>query len=62
VCQHSAHDRFVGIPWGQLRQVPRVIAVAGGPEKIPALRIALERGYLTGLITDLKTAEALLAE
>ncbi|MFS8493613.1 MAG: sugar-binding transcriptional regulator [Limnochorda sp.] len=62
LCQHSAHDRFVGIPWAQLRRVPRVIGVAGGPEKIPALRIALERGYLTGLITDLKTAEALLAE
>lgn len=61
-CPLSARQRFVGIPWEQLRQVPRVIGVAGGPEKVPSLRMAMEHGYIHGLITDLKTAEALLTE
>lgn len=59
-CRLSARQRFVGIPLERLRQVPRIIGVAGGPEKVAPIRIALEHGYINGLITDLKTAAALL--
>ena len=38
----------------------RVIAVAGGPNKVEALRAVLKSGRLSGLITDERTARALL--
>jgi DNA-binding transcriptional regulator LsrR (DeoR family) len=36
------------------------ICVAGGPAKITAIRGTLHGGYVTHLVTDVKTAEALL--
>ena len=38
----------------------KVVAVAGGEEKIGAIRSVLESGYLSGLITDERTANALV--
>lgn len=38
----------------------RIIALAGGPEKIEPLRAVLKSGRLSGLITDERTAKALL--
>ncbi len=38
----------------------RIIALAGGPEKIEPLRAVLKSGQLSGLITDERTAKALL--
>ncbi|AGI74128.1 putative sugar-binding transcriptional regulator [Octadecabacter arcticus 238] len=40
----------------------RVFALAGGPEKEAPLRAILKSGRLSGLITDERTARALLAE
>ena len=40
----------------------RIFAVAGGEEKIAAIRAALNSGRLSGLITDERTAGALLAD
>jgi DNA-binding transcriptional regulator LsrR (DeoR family) len=37
----------------------RIVAIAGGPEKIEAIGAVLAGGYLKGLITDERTAEAL---
>lgn len=37
----------------------RIVAIAGGPEKICAIRSVLMSGYLSGLITDERTALAL---
>jgi DNA-binding transcriptional regulator LsrR (DeoR family) len=37
----------------------RIVALAGGPEKIDAIQAILASGYLKGLITDERTAEAL---
>lgn len=39
----------------------RIVAIAGGASKINAIRAVLKGGFLHGLITDEKTAEALLA-
>ncbi|MEQ9689554.1 sugar-binding transcriptional regulator [Bauldia litoralis] len=40
----------------------RIIALAGGEEKVAAIRAVLNSGRLSGLITDERTAKALLAE
>ena len=53
-------DRILGITTEQLRSVGRVVAVAGGADKVAAIAAALEAGMLHVLITDRATAEALL--
>jgi DNA-binding transcriptional regulator LsrR (DeoR family) len=40
----------------------RTVAIAGGPEKIDAIRAVLKSGRLWGLITDERTAKALLGD
>jgi DNA-binding transcriptional regulator LsrR (DeoR family) len=52
-------DRVLGISVEQLARVKRVVAVAGGAEKIEAILAALRGGILDVLITDRLTAEAL---
>jgi DNA-binding transcriptional regulator LsrR (DeoR family) len=37
----------------------RIVAIAGGPEKVEAIQAVLASGYLKGLITDERTAGAL---
>jgi DNA-binding transcriptional regulator LsrR (DeoR family) len=54
-------DRVIAITIDQLRQIPEVIAVAGGARKIEAIRAALKGGFVTSLITDTDVAGALLA-
>lgn len=54
------HDRVIGIDLGQLKRVPRAIAVAGGPSKTEAIRAALVGGWINCLITDAYTAQRLL--
>jgi DNA-binding transcriptional regulator LsrR (DeoR family) len=44
----------------QLRRVPEVIAVAGGPAKAVAIDAVLRSGLVTTLIVDAGTAEYLL--
>lgn len=39
----------------------RIVALAGGPEKVAPLRSVLKSGRLSGLITDERTAKALLS-
>lgn len=56
------NDRVLGITPDQLRQVPRRIAVAGGTEKVVAVRAALEGGWVNVLITDVETARRLLED
>ncbi|CAL9674611.1 sugar-binding transcriptional regulator [Streptomyces sp. enrichment culture] len=55
-------ERTIGISVDQLRGAPRRIAVAGGARKYAAIRAALRGRWLTALVTDLGTAERLLAE
>ncbi len=51
--------RVIGIMLEQLRQVRRVVAVAGGRRKLRALRGAMRSGLIDVLITDSFTANAL---
>jgi DNA-binding transcriptional regulator LsrR (DeoR family) len=53
-------DRVVGIELEDLRQARLAVGVAGGPEKVVPLLGALRGRYITGLVTDEQTAEALL--
>lgn len=55
------HDRVVGIGSEQLRQVPRVIGIAGGERKADAIRAAVGGGWIDVLITDVGTARAINA-
>ena len=54
-------DRILGITTGQLRKAARVVAVAGGADKVEAIAAALKAGIVHVLITDRSTAEALVA-
>ena len=59
--QTALDNAVIGITLEQLRKVRRCIAVAGGTEKIAAIRGALRGGWINGLITDRWTAETLVA-
>jgi len=53
-------DRFIGLSLDELKHIPIVICVAGGPRKVPSIRGALNGGYVNVLITDEDTAYAVL--
>jgi DNA-binding transcriptional regulator LsrR (DeoR family) len=54
-------DRMMATPLAALRDIPVVIAVAVGPEKVDAILVAARSRYFTRLVTDGDTAELLLA-
>jgi DNA-binding transcriptional regulator LsrR (DeoR family) len=54
--------RMIGMELSDLARVPTRLCVAGGTEKLAAIRAALRGGYVTHLVTDMLTAEALLEE
>jgi DNA-binding transcriptional regulator LsrR (DeoR family) len=53
-------ERSIAITAEQLRRIPEVIAVAGGPSKAAAIRAVLAGGFITSLVTDSSAAQALL--
>ncbi len=53
-------DRMIGLSPDELRAIPQRLCVAGGPGKTEALRAALSGGYATILVTDERTARAVL--
>ncbi|MFV0437343.1 MAG: sugar-binding transcriptional regulator [Desulfopila sp.] len=55
-------DPVISISLAQLRNCPRVLALAGGLEKVAALKGAMAGGYIDVLVTDRLTALALLQE
>ena len=55
-------DRIIAIPVTELLRVPRRVGVAGGARKLAAIRGAMAGGWVNALVTDLSTAERLLAE
>jgi DNA-binding transcriptional regulator LsrR (DeoR family) len=56
----SLDERVLGITPEQLRRVPRVVAVAGGADKVDAIAAALRARVVDVLITDRGTAESLV--
>lgn len=55
------YRRMVGITAAELRQVPHVIAVACGKAKAEAIAAVLRSGCIDTLVTDLETAQDVLA-
>jgi len=53
-------ERVIGITLEELRQIKRVVGVAGGPQKVEVLRGALRGGLINVLITDHMTAYQLV--
>lgn len=53
-------NRTISTDIEKLRTMKNVVGVAGGPEKIAAIKAVLRGGYLNVLVTDSKTAEELL--
>ena len=53
-------ERLISAPLSALNKLRNVIGVAGGEEKIEAIRAALSGGYIDILITDEDTAAGLL--
>lgn len=51
---------LLGIPFDLFQTIPERVCLAGGGSKVSAMRSALEAGFITTLITDLKTARLLL--
>jgi DNA-binding transcriptional regulator LsrR (DeoR family) len=56
------NDRIIGLSIDQIRQIPRVIGIAGGLAKHDIIRAALQGNILDVLVTDLSTAETLLTK
>jgi dihydroxyacetone kinase-like protein len=54
-------DRLMGITPDEIRQIPTRIAIAGGEDKVDALLGALRGKFVSVLITDGQTAQAILA-
>jgi DNA-binding transcriptional regulator LsrR (DeoR family) len=59
--QTPLNDRVIGMQLEQLRKVKRSVGIAGGARKLAAIRGALLGRYINVLITDLRTAEGLVA-
>ena len=55
-------ERVIGPALDDLREAPYSVVVAGGPDKVEAIRAALRGGLMNVLITDCQTASALLTE
>jgi DNA-binding transcriptional regulator LsrR (DeoR family) len=55
-------ERMIGIGLKELKQIPERLCVAGGLKKLPVLRAALAGGYVTTLVTDERTARALMTQ
>ena len=62
IIEHPINDRVIGIEADRMRNIPRVVAIAGGSEKKQAIRGALNSGMIDVLITDYETGIRLLQE
>lgn len=55
-------DRVIGIDLATLKSTPRVVGIAGGEAKIPAILASLKGKRINVLITDRLTAERLISD
>lgn len=51
--------RTLALPLEDLKQIPQVIGVAAGPEKVEAIIAAVRGGIVNTLVTDFETANAI---
>lgn len=60
IIDHPVNRRVIGQNPQDLDKIPRRFMISGGRTKVRALGAILRRGLLTGIVTDQKTARALL--
>jgi len=60
--ESEVNDRIIGMTLEQIKQVPKVVGVSGGPQKVAAIRAALRGQLVNVLITDSVTAQKLLED
>ena len=56
----ESEDPVIGMELDKVKKCPNVIALAGGSEKVAAIKGALHGGYIDVLITDYPTARMLI--
>ncbi|MGD2164226.1 MAG: sugar-binding transcriptional regulator [Anaerolineae bacterium] len=59
---HEINGRTIALELEAIQAIPRVIGVAGGAQKLAVIRAALRGGLVDVLVTDQRTASALVAE
>ncbi|MFB4167219.1 sugar-binding transcriptional regulator [Virgibacillus sp. JSM 102003] len=59
---HPLNNRVIGLNLDEIRNIPEVIGIVEGSYKLESIEAALKGGYLNVLITDDRTAQALLEE
>ncbi|WP_282610019.1 sugar-binding transcriptional regulator [Pelagibius sp. Alg239-R121] len=62
VIDHPVNRRVIGLHPREFIKIRQRIMISGGENKVAALSAILERGLVTGLVTDQKTARALLEQ
>ncbi|MCK5076910.1 MAG: RNA polymerase subunit sigma-70, partial [Calditrichia bacterium] len=60
ICSKDLNNRTIGIELEEIKKKPYSIAVAGGKEKLNAIRAGLKGKYFNVLITDEWIANELL--
>ncbi len=58
--QHEINNRIIGLTLEEIRRIPRVIGVAGGPDKYQVIRAALRGRLINVLVTDEETGQRLI--
>ena len=58
---HPINRRVIGVSLEDIARIKNVVLAAGGQQKVPIIRAALRRGLVDTLVTDEKTASALVA-
>ena len=56
----SGYDRMVGITAEDLKRIPKVIGVASGVEKVPAITATLLGNWVDVIVTNLATAKEIM--
>jgi len=57
---HPLNDQFIGLNTEEIKSIPEVIGIVEGLHKLESIEAALQGEYLNVLITDDRTAQALL--
>lgn len=60
LCKTSVNDRVLGIEISDLKEIPCVVAVATGEEKVSPIEAVLNTGAIDVLVTDENTAKRIL--
>ena len=60
IVDHPINERIIGIEGETFARIPTRLMISAGDSKVRALRAVLERGLVTGLVTDQRTARALI--